>query len=131
MTNEEMVFAIGKMFGAAEERWDKRFSDLEANMNRRFDAVEADLAVVKQDVAVLKEDVAVLKEDVAVLQENVAILQENVTELNVRVGSLEGTMTRVLHEVEQVAVVAQQDRRRVERLEVVVFSEAGGMLQGV
>ena len=69
----------------------ERFAEFVETANKRFSALESDVAELKEGQARLEGDVAELKEGQARLESNVSRLESNVSRLEGRIGNSRGT----------------------------------------
>ncbi|MYC30163.1 MAG: hypothetical protein F4X65_08755 [Chloroflexi bacterium] len=72
----------------------QRLAEFTEVANRRFAALESDVAELKSDVAELKSDVAELKSDVAELKTDVAELKRDVSEIRGDIVGIKGELNR-------------------------------------
>lgn len=87
-------------------------SAIEALVLPRFDALEADMAEVKEDIRELKEDVSVLKEDVRVLKEDVRMLKTEMREVKEGLNRLDGRVEALEADIKELYRMTAEGPKR-------------------
>jgi len=95
-------------------------TDMMANIDMRFNRVEADVADLKADVKELKSDVQVLKKDVQGLEKETAGLKKDMKQVRSDIKGLKKGQQRLERSFERTIKIVNEQTARTNRLDVEV-----------